>query len=295
MKKSLFYFLLCFALCSCVTNINNSWTEEEKTNLYTACIGTALTNPNVENAESYCQCILEKSLLKYKNGTEADKEVMKLTQKELYDFSESCLNNIKVKSINNSKYKNVTSSIDDIDFYKLVEVVNLDENTSIKLKITKYLNPVTPPDDNKTIFQYSFFEEKTGYMISMNKLVSRNTQKLSDKQYLDITNKGFQEQMKGDLKEVERILSPIMKNVKVVQLDGNLIINDKYFMKRVSYFNDKNLDGTILENVTCTEFHYVTLHKKKKYSLNITYYGDDKSVSDVVGLFNTIGGSVRFD
>ena len=86
MKKPPFYLLLFFVLCSCVNNSNNSWTEEEKTNLYTACLGTALTNPNIENAESFCQCILEKSVLKYKNGTEADKEVMKLTQKKFMIF-----------------------------------------------------------------------------------------------------------------------------------------------------------------------------------------------------------------
>ena len=54
-----------------------------------------------------------------------------------------------------------------------------------------------------------------------------------------------------------------MKNVKVVQFEGNLIINDKYFLKRVSYYNDQSLISTILEGVNCTEFHFVTLHNKK--------------------------------
>lgn len=129
----------------------------------------------------------------------------------------------------------------------------------------------------------------------MDKLVSRNTQKLTNKEYIDISNKGFKEQMNGDLKELERVLSPTMKNVKVVQFEGNLIIDDKYFLKRVSYYQDQNLVGTVLENVNCTEFHFVTLHDKKKYSLNIIYWGDDKSISDLIGLFNTIGGSVKFN
>ena len=195
---------------------------------------------------------------------------------------------------NSSLYKNVTSSNEDIKFYNLTKVEIFDETTKITLNIPKFLRQVTSPDD-KTIFQYTSFEENTGYMVSMDKLVSRNTQKLTNKEYIDISNKSFKEQMNGDLKELERVLSPTMKNVKVVQFEGNLIIDDKYFLKRISYYQDQNLVGTVLENVNCTEFHFVTLHDKKKYSLNIIYWGDDKSVSDLIGLFNTIGGSVKFN
>jgi len=193
-----------------------------------------------------------------------------------------------------SDYKNVTSNTQDINFYELVEVVNYDDLTKINLSIPKFLNQVTPPNE-KTIFQYTYFEDKSGYMVSMDKLSSRNTQKLSDKEYIDLTNKGFKNDLGGDLSAIEKILPPTMKNVKVVQFEGNLIINDKYFLKRVSYYNDQSLVGTILEDVNCTEFHFVTLHNKKKYSLNIVYWGDDKDVSSLIGLFNTVGGSVKFD
>ena len=201
-----------------------------------------------------------------------------------------------IGSCNNPKsdYKNVTSNTQDINFYELVEVVNYDDLTKINLSIPKFLNKVTPPNE-KTIFQYTYFEDKSGYMVSMDKLSSRNTQKLSDKEYIDLTNKGFKNDLGGDLSAIEKILPPTMKNVKVVQFEGNLIINDKYFLKRVSYYNDQSLVGTILEDVNCTEFHFVTLHNKKKYSLNIVYWGDDKDVSSLIGLFNTVGGSVKFE
>ena len=193
-----------------------------------------------------------------------------------------------------SDYKNVTSIIEDINFYELINVVNYDDVTKINLSIPKFLNQVTPPDE-KTIFQYTYFEDKSGYMVSMGKLVTRNTQKLSDKEYIDLTNKWYKTDLSSDLSEIEKILPPSMKNVKVVQFEGNLIINDKYFLKRVSYYNDQSLAGTILEDVNCTEFHFVTIHNKKKYSLNIVYWGDDKDVSSLIGLFNTIGGSVKFN
>jgi len=193
-----------------------------------------------------------------------------------------------------SDYKNVTSNIEDINFYELIDVVNYDDVTKINLSIPKFLNQVTPPDE-KTIFQYTYFEDKSGYMVSMGKLVTRNTQKLSDKEYIDLTNKWYKTDLSSDLSEIEKILPPSMKNVKVVQFEGNLIINDKYFLKRVSYYNDQSVAGTILEDVNCTEFHFVTIHNKKKYSLNIVYWGDDKDVSSLIGLFNTIGGSVKFN
>jgi hypothetical protein len=193
-----------------------------------------------------------------------------------------------------SDYKNVTSNIEDINFYELINVVNYDDVTKINLSIPKFLNQVTPPDE-KTIFQYTYFEDKSGYMVSMGKLVTRNTQKLSDKEYIDLTNKWYKTDLSSDLSEIEKILPPSMKNVKVVQFEGNLIINDKYFLKRVSYYNDQSVAGTILEDVNCTEFHFVTIHNKKKYSLNIVYWGDDKDVSSLIGLFNTIGGSVKFN
>ena len=193
-----------------------------------------------------------------------------------------------------SDYKNVTSNIEDINFYELIDVVNYDDVTKINLSIPKFLNQVTPPDE-KTIFQYTYFEDKSGYMVSMGKLVTRNTQKLSDKEYIDLTNKWYKTDLNSDLSEIEKILPPSMKNVKVVQFEGNLIINDKYFLKRVSYYNDQSLAGTILEDVNCTEFHFVTIQNKKKYSLNIVYWGDDKDVSSLIGLFNTIGGSVKFE
>jgi hypothetical protein len=86
-----------------------------------------------------------------------------------------------------------------------------------------------------------------------------------------------------------------MKNVRVVQFDGNLIINGKYFLKRVSYFQDKNMEETVLQEANCTNFHFVTLHNKTKYSFNINYYGDDKSIAELSALFNTIGGSITFN
>jgi hypothetical protein len=195
--------------------------------------------------------------------------------------------------ISDNNYKNVTSSKNDINFYDLVEVQFQDGSFKGSVSIPIFLKKLKPVGD--TIFQYEYFDDVSGYTISIDKLKSRNTEKLSDKEYLDISNDTFKNKWKGDLSRVEKILPPIMKNVKVITLQSNLIIHDKYFLKRVSQFIDKRLDGTILEGVNCINFHFVTLQNKTKYSFNINYYGDDKSVSNLVGLFNTVGGSIKFN
>ena len=196
-------------------------------------------------------------------------------------------------NISDNNYQNVTSSKNDINFYDLVEVQFQDGSFKGSVSIPNFLKKLKPVGEN--IFQHEYFDDMSGYTITIDKLKSRNTEKLSDKEYLDITNGMFKDKMKGDLSEIEKILSPTMRNVKVVQFEGNLIIHDKYFLKRVSYYQDKRLDGTVLEDVNCINFHFVTLQNKTKYSFNINYYGNDKSVSDVVGLFNTIGGSINFN
>ena len=194
----------------------------------------------------------------------------------------------------NKKYKDVSSSEKDIEFYDLVKVKFQDDTSNGYISIPNFL--VKGKSVNRdNIFYYYYLENKSAYIFSAHRLKTRNTEKLSDKQYLDISNDYFKNEMKGDLSEIERILSPTMKNVKVAQFDGNLIINDKYFQKRVSYFQDKDLEGTDLQEVNCTNFHFVTLHNKIKYSFNINYYGDGKSISELSALFNTIGGSISFN
>lgn len=196
-------------------------------------------------------------------------------------------------NISDNNYQNVTSSKNDINFYELVEVQFQDGSFKGSISIPNFLEKFKPVGEN--IFQYEYFDDVSGYTITIDKLKSRNTEKLSDKEYLDITNDTFKNKMKGDLSRIEKLLPPIMKNVKVITLQSNLIIHDKYFLKRVSQYQDKRLNGTVLEGVNCINFHFVTLQNKTKYSFNINYFGDDKSVSNLVGLFNTIGGSIKFN
>ena len=208
----------------------------------------------------------------------------------------SLLITIIIFSCSSDNYKDVSSNDSDIQYYNLVEKEVYDDNGSvINFSIP---NEWKKMDDNllpeNVLAQYELIEN-TGYSFSVEKLESRNTVNLDDKRYLDITLKAFQNQLSGDLDKIGDLLpASIYKDVQVIQFDGNLIINGNYFGKRVSYYRDGRLDGTILENVNVTETHFITLQNKRKYTFNICYYGDDSDISKLVGLMNTIGGSVKF-
>ena len=203
---------------------------------------------------------------------------------------------LSIIGCSNENYKDVSSSASDKQYYNLVEKQVYDDNGSvINFSIP---NEWTQVDvsllPENTLAQYALIDN-TGYSFSVEKLESRNTVKLDDKRYLDIASKAFQTELSGDLKKLGDLLpASVYRNVQVIQFDGNLIINGNYFGKRVSYYKDGRLDGTILENVNVTESHFITLQNKRKYTFNICYYGDDSDISKLVGLMNTIGGSVKF-
>jgi len=194
-------------------------------------------------------------------------------------------------SFQDEMIKDVTSSTQDIEYYGLTQVPFESKNL---IYIPKFLKKI-PSDMENNVLQYEYFDENSGYLISINKMKSRNTEVLSDREYIKYFNKFFRDELKGDLKEVERILPPIMENVRVVDIESNLKINDKFFLKRISYYNDKRLNGTTFEGINCLNFQFVTINDKSKYYLDITYYGDEKSLSNLVGLFNTIGGSIKYN
>ena len=142
-------------------------------------------------------------------------------------------------------------------------------------------------------------EEETSdavYTLSIDKLESANTNKYSDKQYIDsfsklIEAKGitFSEYLSNTLPK------SMYKNLQVVSFDNNLIINEKYFARRVLYFNDRRFENTELGNMSATEFHFITIHNKRKYTVTIVCYSDVLSGSDVVSLINTVAGSIEFN
>ena len=192
-----------------------------------------------------------------------------------------------------SNYVDRTSSRQDIEYYKLTEhTANDDNGTKISIYVPQgFYESVLGPNQ---LASFNYIKNGEGYYISIDKLESRNTIKVDSKRYIDIINNQFKTQYNGDIKKFENILpKSVFKNLNLIAFEGNIVINNKYFAKRLAEYVDARNNGTELQDVPLIEFHYITHHNKRKYTISIIRYGYN-SYSDMVGLASTIGGSVKF-
>ena len=204
----------------------------------------------------------------------------------------------EIQAVVENKYFDMTSSEEDIEFYQLVAKprayldgigisfslpgeLNLAEATNIENSIVRYEDFLSQSNDLNGIRGYSF---------AVDFLESRNSQKLSDKEICDIMTEHH-----NDLSQLEAFFpKSVFSDLTVVSADFNLLINGKHFLRRIAMFTDNRLDGTFLEGVNITEFHYATYHKGKKYEFYLCYFGSDKAVGSLSAYFNTIAGTIKF-
>jgi hypothetical protein len=63
-----FALLLCvFFLIAC----KRKWTDKDKSDFYSGCLNSAVSNKEVKNPKSYCSCLLQKVVAKYPNANDA--------------------------------------------------------------------------------------------------------------------------------------------------------------------------------------------------------------------------------
>ena len=169
---------------------------------------------------------------------------------------------------------------------------NDDNGTKISIYVPQgFYESVLGPNQ---LASFNYIKNGEGYYISIDKLESRNTIKVDSKRYIDIINNQFKTQYNGDIKKFENILpKSFFKNLNLIAFEGNIVINNKYFAKRLAEYVDARNNGTELQDVPLIEFHYITHHNKRNYTISIIRYGYN-SYSDMVGLASTIGGSVKF-
>ena len=60
------------------------------------------------------------------------------------------------------------------------------------------------------------------------------------------------------------------------------------------YYKDEQSRGTLLEDVTGLNSQYVTLHDGVKYTLNLDYFGEEKTAPELIGEFAAIAGTLKF-
>jgi hypothetical protein len=197
-----------------------------------------------------------------------------------------------------TSYKDITSSIADIQLYNLKQINLTDDNgTKITLHIPNDLkeNANTVSEKNPTISVLSSFNGiDEGFSVAIDKFYSRNTEKILNKKYIEIMEDGFKNEMGGDFNVIKKALPPSLEDVKIVSLDFDLMIDGKFFARRVLYCKDTYYRGTYIYDTQITEYQYVTLHNKRKYTFTIRSHSDIQNHSSLIALMNTIAGSIKF-
>ena len=200
--------------------------------------------------------------------------------------------------------RNKSTSQDDLEYYNLSYNMLYDDNsTIIEIAIPSNFNQISNNQlSSNTIAQFEYLNASSPsgcglYNINIEKLESRNTIKFDNERgYLEISKKGFYEEFNGDYNEISKLFSTaIFKNFRIADIEHDIKINGKFYHKQIRYFVDLRLNATDFGNSNVTSFHYYTLHNKRKYSVNISYYGNDKGISEVVGLFNSIAESIKIE
>ena len=211
--------------------------------------------------------------------------------------------------VNSTGAVDLTTSESDIQFYGLQSSTHHSHNSEIEISLPDS-GAFVEVLDSSAVFRFENFTQKTsvtkgpivsvskttisGYAIELSKLKSKNTRDRSDEDYIGIMNQWFLNDAKGDLKRIEELLPPRLFDVKVIDFRADLRIHGKSFSQRIMYSKDEQSRGTLLEDVTGINFQYVTLHDGVKYTLNLDYYGDGKTASDLIGEFSAIAGTLRF-
>ena len=153
-----------------------------------------------------------------------------------------------------SNYVDRTSSRQDIEYYKLTEhTANDDNGTKISIYVPQgFYESVLGPNQ---LASFNYIKNGEGYYISIDKLESRNTIKVDSKRYIDIINNQFKTQYNGDIKKFENILpKSVFKNLNLIAFEGNIVINNKYFAKRLAEYVDARNNGTELQDVPLIDF-----------------------------------------
>ena len=192
------------------------------------------------------------------------------------------------------KYNDITTSERDIQYYELNERTIEDDNGTIfEIKIPDYLieNKIEKPA-NVTSFGIS--SDEMIMTIFINKRESRSSQNISNKDIIDATYNEFVNNWNSDLNKIQELMPQgIYKNLQVVSFTADLKIDNKYFLEKVSYYNDSRLLNTSFEGLQSLDYVYTTHHNGRQYTISIVFYGD-YSIASFIGLARSIAGTIKF-
>lgn len=200
-------------------------------------------------------------------------------------------NNIERKS---DRYINISTGQEKSNYYGLKRKTIID-NKGVKISFSLPEDWLEIDTDVNELTRYIKMNDNgTFSSFHIKWLESYNTSKLSDKDYADVLIEYF-DTSENKEKFIKDILpKEIFKNLQVVDVTPNLLINSKHFVRRVIYYVDSRNNGTELEDLLTTEFMYASSHRGRRYNVFISFNGDDRGFSESTSLFNSIAGTIEF-
>lgn len=187
---------------------------------------------------------------------------------------------------------NLTSSDKSIALYGFSEEATLElDDVRINLRLPPELKRVEMDNytgQNLARFETSY-EGDAGYSLSVDFLESRISATMNVDEIFDVLEKSVE----NDTTWL-KAFPPFYKDLSLVSLGTNYEIDNKRFLRRITYYVDGRLSGTHFEDALVTEFHFVTYFHRKKFSFTLSHHGGDRGVAELIGGANTLAGTIKF-
>ena len=132
---------------------------------------------------------------------------------------------------------------------------------------------------------YSFLKINR-FTLSIEKLESRNTVSLSSEEYFQITKTKFDE-MSEPLEEMKKLFPLSFRDLKIVSMDFDLLINEIVFMRRITYFKDARYSESLFGDECYSSITLLSIISESICLLYVILI-IIKQMSDVVALMNTM-------
>ena len=201
----------------------------------------------------------------------------------------ACNNSSSDKTYNTDK-TDITSTPDVLNFYNLKKILVEDStNNIISIHIPDNSSENIAESNEIARFQVEYSQDE--YLdILIRSLRSQYTVRFNNAdEYISIIKQGIKEKYGDNIQALANVFPTRYTNIRIVSIDYDYIINNHSFMRRIMHFNDK-LTG----DLNNTNFQFITWHNKQKYTFDITYTGDNKTLPELIGFTNSIAGSLKF-
>lgn len=203
-----------------------------------------------------------------------------------------------------NKYEDITTSSEDKDFYKLYnnkkrgirDINGTKESTKSIFRIstpTSFNSLGDGGSDEGTLYHIEGYGYWKGYVFRLESYNDSKVSKYTSQEFVKLAEEGYSGNRDDVIQMMNKKNPNTYNDLKLIGMDFNLVIDSKYFIRRVtSYYYDK-FKNTDYEYRRVYEYMYTTINNGKRYTLILSYIGNDKSIERLNSFFNAIAGTLE--